>query len=240
MHTTTTHRIFYRPLKQIDKNKIASIINICKKGQEDFLRQPDFDEKVMELDMNATVEAMKAAGYSTNYNSLLSFIAEKFSLFVSSRDLSSDTVEIQGKTITMIDALRSDFVWSPFATEGGRGLNPDFKAISYKFIGINSEGIPEYQVVETIGEAKAYIESGFRKAQIAGEKAIHIEKNPGLKLLLDESEGMRGFHEKNITLFCLTKRDDFFKKVSKFDKEVGMHLNEKSAETLSDIAGWGG
>lgn len=239
MHTNVTHRIFYRPLNQVDKSKVASVVKIYKKGQEGFFRQPEFDEKVLELDMDVTVQAMKEAGYSTNYKALLSFVMEKFSLLVSSRDLNIDMVDIQGKKLLMSEALRSDFVWSPFATEGGRGLNPDFWATSYKFLGVNSEGLPEYQVIETSGEVKAYVESGFRKAQIAGEKAIHMETNPGLRLLLDESEGMRKFYEKNNTLYCLTKKDDFFKKSSKFDKEIGMHLNEESVDTLSDIAGWG-
>lgn len=239
MHSSITHRIFYRPLNQVDKNKVASIVKVYKKGQEGFFRQPEFDEKVFELDMDTTVESMREAGYSTNYNALLSFIMEKFSLFVSSRDLNNDIVEIQGKKFTMGEALKSSFVWSPFATEGGRGINPDFKVISYKFIGINSEGMPEYQVIETSGEAKAYIESGFRKAQVSGEKAMHMEINPGLKLLLDESEGARKFHEENSTLYCLTKKDNFFKKSSKFDKEVGMHLTDEGASAVSDMASWG-
>ena len=230
------YRFIYRPLKNIETleeipSKVLGQMIIKKKGSwgfEDSLQEGD---KSFLLDVKETVEAMSKAGFSISAKSLLPFIMEKYSILVRSASL-LDIVEIQGCQYSVQKALDSKTVWSPFVSE--KGLNADFKVKSFIYAGVNSEGVPEYLTLETDAEVKAYLESGFRAAQLAGQKAKHLLTNPGLKLLLEE-QGAQTFLKKENVLYCITKKSGFFAKDSLFEREIGIKLEREDEIELQNI-----
>lgn len=230
------YRLIYRPLKNIENldqlpSKVLGQMIIRKKESIDFDSILKEGDKHFLINMDQTISSMKEAGYSPSSKTLLPFIMEKFSILVRAKD-TFGLVDIQGKKYSLENALDSKTVWSPFSSN--QGTNPDIKIKSYIFMGVNVEGIPEYLALETDVEVKAYIESGFRAAQLAGERSKHVLLNPGLKLLLEENNSLVYARKENV-LYCITKKADFFKKQSIFEKEVGLKLEEEDSSHLQEM-----
>ena len=230
------YRLIYRPLKNVESldelsTKVLGQMIIRKKESFDFDSILKEGDKHFLISMDETISSMKEAGYSFSSKTLLPFIMEKFSILVRAKD-AFDLVDIQGKKYSLEKALDSKTVWSPFSSQ--QGINPDIKIKSYVFAGVNTEGIPEYLALETDGEVKAYIESGFRAAQLAAERSKHVALNPGLKLLLEENGSLVYTRKENV-FYCITKKADFFKQQGVFEKEVGIKLEEQDSSNLQEM-----